>query len=387
MISLPLLFAPFRALIGYRSDTHRSHLGWRRVPYMWMGTMLQFGGLSIMPFALLVLSGAGQSSNAPAWIGQLGAAVAFLLVGAGVHITQTVGLALANDLVKEESQPKVVGLMYVMMLVGMIASALIFGELLSEYSPGRLIQVIQGAAIVIMVLNVVALWKQECRDRAKVAAREVNVSFSESWSIFCKGNHAIRRLLAVGLGTMAFTMEDILLEPYGGEILNMSVGATTSLTATLAIGGLLGFGLASHVLGKGYDAFRMAMNGAFVGLPAFLAVILAAPLGSPALFAFGILLIGFGSGLFGHGTLTATMRLAPKKQSGLALGAWGAVQATAAGAAIALGGVIRDLASPFAGAAGGYIVVYIIEIVLLLAAIVVMLPLIKSRFNLATNTA
>ena len=81
------------------------------------------------------------------------------------------------------------------------------------------------------------------------------------------------------------------------------------------------------------------------------------------------------------------MRLAPKKQSGLALGAWGAVQATAAGTAIALGGVIRDLASPFAGAAGGYIVVYIIEIVLLLAAIVVMLPLIKSRFNLATNTA
>jgi BCD family chlorophyll transporter-like MFS transporter len=387
MISLPLLFAPFRALIGYRSDTHRSHLGWRRVPYMWMGTMLQFGGLSMMPFALLVLSGAGQSSSAPAWIGQLGAAVAFLLVGAGVHITQTVGLALANDLVKEESQPKVVGLMYVMMLVGMIASALIFGELLSEYSPGRLIQVIQGAAIVIMVLNVVALWKQECRDRARVAAREVNVSFSESWNIFCKGNHAIRRLLAVGLGTMAFTMEDILLEPYGGEILNMSVGATTSLTATLAIGGLLGFGLASHVLGKGYDAFRMAMNGAFVGLPAFLAVILAAPLGSPTLFALGILLIGFGSGLFGHGTLTATMRLAPKKQSGLALGAWGAVQATAAGTAIALGGVLRDLATPLAGAAGGYIVVYIIEIVLLLAAIVVMLPLIKSRFNLATNTA
>jgi BCD family chlorophyll transporter-like MFS transporter len=217
--------------------------------------------------------------------------------------------------------------MYVMMLVGMIASALIFGELLSEYSPGRLIQVIQGAAIVIMVLNVVALWKQECRDRAKVAAREVSVSFSESWNIFCKGNHAVRRLLAVGLGTMAFTMEDILLEPYGGEILNMSVGATTSLTATLAIGGLFGFALASHVLGKGYDAFRMAMNGAFVGLPAFLAVILAAPLESPTLFAVGILLIGFGSGLFGHGTLTATMRLAPKKQSGLALGAWGAVQA------------------------------------------------------------
>lgn len=387
MISLPLLFAPFRALIGYRSDTHRSQLGWRRVPYMWMGTLLQFGGLSMMPFALLVLSGGGQSSNAPAWIGQLGAAVSFLLVGAGLHMTQTVGLALANDLVKEESQPKVVGLMYVTMLVGMIASALIFGELLSEYSPGRLIQVIQGAALLTMVLNVVALWKQECRDRARVAAKEITASFSESWQVFSQGNHAMRRLLAVGLGTMAFTMEDILLEPYGGEILNMSVGATTTLTATLAIGGLCGFGLASHVLAKGYDAFRMAMNGALVGLPAFLAVILAAPLGSPTVFAIGILLIGFGSGLFGHGTLTATMRFAPKKQSGLALGAWGAVQATAAGTAIALGGIIRDLASPVVGAASGYIVVYIIEIILLLAAIFIMLPLVKCKLRFAADAA
>jgi hypothetical protein len=61
MISLPLLFAPFRAVIGFRSDTHRSALGWRRVPYIWQGTMLQFGGLAIMPFALLVMTGEGQS--------------------------------------------------------------------------------------------------------------------------------------------------------------------------------------------------------------------------------------------------------------------------------------------------------------------------------------
>ena len=56
MVSLPLIFAPLRALIGHRSDHHRSALGWRRVPYLWLGTLVQFGGLAIMPFALLVLS-------------------------------------------------------------------------------------------------------------------------------------------------------------------------------------------------------------------------------------------------------------------------------------------------------------------------------------------
>mgnify|MGYP001089415867 CR=1 FL=1 len=95
MIALPLIFAPFRAFIGYKSDIHKSALGWRRVPYIWKGTMLQFGGFAIMPFALLVLSGYQEAADAPAWIGQAAAALAFLLVGAGVHMVQTVGLALA----------------------------------------------------------------------------------------------------------------------------------------------------------------------------------------------------------------------------------------------------------------------------------------------------
>ncbi|NBY07309.1 MAG: MFS transporter, partial [Betaproteobacteria bacterium] len=148
MLAIPLLFAPFRALIGFKSDNHRSELGWRRVPYMWLGSMVQFGGLAIMPFALLVLAGAGQSASAPAWVGWGAAGIAFLLVGAGLHTIQTVGLALANDLAAEESRPKVVGLMYVMLLVGMIVSSLIFGALLSDFSPGALIQVIQGSAVV-----------------------------------------------------------------------------------------------------------------------------------------------------------------------------------------------------------------------------------------------
>ena len=324
MISLPLLFAPFRALIGFRSDTHRSALGWRRVPYIWKGTMIQFGGLAIMPFALLVLSGAGNSSHAPLWVGRAGAALAFLLVGAGLHMTQTIGLALATDLAPPESQPKVVGLMYVMLLLGMIASALVFGAALANFSPLRLVRVIQGSALATMVLNVVALWKQEARrPRGSPADVARDPTFMESWASFSSGERAVRRLVAVGLGTMGFSMEDVLLEPYGGQILHLTVGTTTKLTATLAIGGLIGFGLASRVLSRGADPFRMACIGALVGVPAFLLVIIAAPLYSPFLFALGTLLIGFGAGLFGHGTLTATMSQSARKSAGTGVGRMG----------------------------------------------------------------
>lgn len=384
MVAMPLLFAPFRALVGFRSDHHRSELGWRRVPYIWMGTLMQFGGLSIMPFALLVLAGAGQSASAPAWVGQVSAAMAFFLVGMGLHTVQTVGLALATDLAPPEDHPKVVGFMYVMLLVGTIGSAFIFGDFLSEYSPGRLIQVIQAAAISTLVLNVVAIWKQEARSRSrKPQAGEVSdrASFREAWRGFHQGGHTGRRLWVIALGTMAFTMEDVLLEPYGGEILGLSVSSTTYLTATLALGGLIGFAWASRALGRGADPYRMAGGGVLVGVPAFVCVILSAPLQAPAVFVLGTFLIGLGGGLFGHGTLTATMRSAPTDQTGLALGAWGAAQATAGGLAMALGGLLRDvIASPW-GVLAGYEVVYAIELLLLVATLFVMRPMLGRRMS------
>jgi BCD family chlorophyll transporter-like MFS transporter len=382
MISLPIVFAPFRTLIGFRSDTHSSKLGWKRVPYIWKGTLIQFGGLSIMPFALLVLAGAGSATHHSVWVGRLGAGLAFLLVGAGMHTTQTIGLALATDLAPAESQPRVVGLMYVMLLFGMIGSALFFGAALADFTPGRLVQVIQGAAVATMALNVVALWKQEPRRPRGAPEPGAEVTFQESWASFTHGGRALRRLVAVALGTMAFSMEDVLLEPYGGQVLHLSVGATTKLTATLALGGLFGFALASRVLSRGADPFRMASRGALVGIPAFLCVIVAAPRSSPLLFGVGTLLIGFGAGLFGHGTLTATMNSAPASQRGLALGAWGAVQASAAGIAVALGGIIRDVVSQHAReAATGYATVYSIEVVLMVLTIASMAPLIR-RGNL-----
>ncbi len=137
-----------------------------------------------MPFALLVLSGAGQSHQAPVWIGWVASGLAFLLVGTGIHITQTVGLALATDLAPEIDQPTVVGLMYVMQLLGMIVSALVFGVALNEFSPGTLIQVTQASAVITIVLDVISLWKQEPRssDGKKHQAQPAFIDFGRTFA-------------------------------------------------------------------------------------------------------------------------------------------------------------------------------------------------------------
>lgn len=382
MVALPLVFAPFRALIGFRSDTHKSVLGWRRVPYIWIGTLLQFGGLAIMPFALIVLSG---DSHGPAWIGHAGAGLAFLLVGAGLQTVQTAGLALATDLAPAASRPRVVALMYVMLLLGMVASGLLFGLALRDFSQLKLIQVVQGAALLTMVVNLVALWKQEPRDPSNRPRGEPRPSFRDNWARFAAQGRSIRFLVTVGLGTAAFNMQDIILEPYGGEIMHLPVGATTTLTAMMACGALAAFALAARALGRGASPHRLAAWGVLAGLFAFACVIFAEPLGSAGLFRLGATAIGFGAGLFSVGTLTAAMNLETDGLNGLALGAWGAVQASCAGLAIAAGGAVRDIVSGLAthGALGsalvspgvGYSFVYHIELYLLFATLVAIGPL------------
>jgi BCD family chlorophyll transporter-like MFS transporter len=276
--------------------------------------------------------------------------------------------------------------MYVMLLVGMIVSAFAYGALLETYTPGRLIQVIQGSAVLTVVVNGIAMWKQEARNRSRATAPVQAFSFLDAWARLAGRTGMIRLLAVIGLGTAGFGMADVLLEPFGGQVLAMTVAQTTRLTVVLALGSLLGFGLASRWLGRGGRAMDAVCLGAVIGIPAFGLVLASALILSAPLLVAATLLAGFGAGLFGHGTLTATMRAAPREQIGLSLGAWGAVQATAAGLAIATGGVIRDLvlAAPAGGttSASPYVPVFALEGGLLFLAVLVALPL--RRGGLAT---
>jgi BCD family chlorophyll transporter-like MFS transporter len=129
------------------------------------------------------------------------------------------------------------------------------------------------------------------------------------------------------------------------------------------------------------------------GIFAFSAVILSAPLDAPLLFRSGTFAIGFGGGLFAVGTLTAAMNLGDEGGAGMALGAWGAVQATATGVAIALGGALRDIVGHLAaegslgvalsGPATGYGAVYHLEIAVLFAALITIGPLVRGPGELA----
>jgi MFS transporter, BCD family, chlorophyll transporter len=385
LISLPVLVAPFRALLGHRSDTHRSAIGWKRVPYLWFGSLWQMGGLAVMPFALIVLS--GDQVHGPAWAGEVLAALAFIMTGLGMHMTQTAGLALAADRASDDSRPRVVALLYIMYLVGMGISALIVGWLLRDYDPITLVRVVQGCGAMTMVLNILALWKQEkVRPMSAAERAEPRPAFGAAWARLAAEPGVLRLLAVVAVGTLAFNMQDVLLEPYGGQVLGLSVGQTTLLTATWSLGALLGFLWSARDLARGADAYRLIGRGALIGVGAFSAVIFAGPLDSALLFHLGAAGIGLGGGTFGIATLTAAMTLPSRAASGLALGAWGAAQATAAGLAIFVGGAMRDgvaeaasagMLGSLGDASLGYSFVYHTEIGLLFLTLVILGPLVR----------
>ena len=396
-VALPLVFAPLRAMIGYRSDTHPSALGLRRLPYLWIGTIYMFAGLAVMPFALMGLS---EPREGYEWVIRVGAALAFLCVGAGMQITQTAGLALASDISPENKRPRVVALMYAMQLLGLIVGSAVLSYVLFDFSPVRLIQVVQGSAVLVVVLNITSLWKQEARG-VKRGAREAD-GFSHQWRQLIAMPRMRRFLWTVGLGSAAFSMQDIVLEPYGGQVLGLNVGLTSGLTALSAAGALIAFAWSARILAKGMDACRLAALGALLGLPAFACVIFSAPLDSSLLFQTGAALIGFSGGLFSVGMLLHAMSLTDESQTGMVLGAWGAVQATAGGLAMAVGGVIRDVAGSLAeqGLLGealnspvtGYSMVFHIEMYMLFAVLIALGPLVArgrrpsnddNRFGLA----
>jgi MFS transporter, BCD family, chlorophyll transporter len=386
MISIPILVAPFRALLGHRSDTYRSALGWKRIPYLWFGSLWQMGGLAVMPFALIVLS--GDQFKGPEWAGEVLAALAFLMAGLGMHMVQTAGLALAADRATEDTRPRVVAMLYILYLVGMGISALIVGFLLRHYDPIWLVQVVQGCGAATLILNIIAFWKQErVRPMSKAERAAPRPAFASAWRDLMQQDGAHRLLVVVFLGTLAFNMQDVLLEPYGGQVLGLSVSATTVLTALWALGALAGFLWATRRLGQGSDPFRQAASGLLIGVAAFSAVIFASPLDSWILFYIGAFSIGLGNGIFGLSTLNAAMaRAKGGLGAGLILGAWGSAQATAAGLAILAGGSLRDLVGHLvdAGLLGplhdislGYTVVYHIEIALLFLTLAALGPLVR----------
>lgn len=381
LIAIHYFVSPVRALIGYRSDLQRARGRWR-TPYIVMGALLTFGGLDTAGFSLVLLSGKGNLPYLPALIICL---LIFAAYGVGVNVLETAYLALVSDLTPPKERGRVLAVMWMMLVLGTIVSSVLLGGLLVNYSDERLIAILQTSALIFLILTFVSLWKQE-RMRpdgtviSEYAEVRVRTSLGESLRLLWR-QPALRSLFVIlFLGTAAFASHDILLEPYGGQVLHMSISATTGLTGLWGVAMLVAIPAAGWMLWRGYSPVLPILLGCAVGALGFLVISIASDAALVTPFRSGVWLIGMGRGLFIVGSLALVMGLTDRSHAGLFLGLWGVMQALAQGLGAVGGGLARDLAEARTGSVVlGYTAVYGAALFGLLIALLLLLMLRPDR--------
>jgi len=375
LISLHYFISPVRAMVGYRSDKARSEGHWR-TPFVVFGVMLTFGGLVCAPFALIILSGEGAWTF---WPALLVCSAIFLAYGAGINIVETVYLALVSDITPPKDRGKVISVLWMMLILGTVVSAVIVSALLQEYTHKKLIQVMQASAIIFILLTVAALWGQERLrpDGTIISDMEtvrVRLSLWESIKRL-SGERVLQALFAIiFIATMAFATHDVLLEPYGGEVLGMSVSATMGLTGLWGVMTIVGVGSAGGLLWQKRSPATLIALGCAVGILGFGLTSWASQSMEINAFRLGVSFISMGRGLFLVGSIILVMSLTDVSHAGLFLGIWGIVQGIAQGFGVIGGGLMRDVVERLTdNVVTGYTSVYMTSLILLSSVILLLI--------------
>jgi BCD family chlorophyll transporter-like MFS transporter len=373
LMSIHYFVSPIRTVVGHHSDVRRSKGFWR-TPYIVLGAMLTYGGLSTAPFSLILFD-ADSVTQGP--IVYVVAFIIFLLYGVGVNIVETTYLAMVSDNTEPEDRGKILAILWLMLVIGTVAGSLFIGFTLIDYSLGALISAMQLSAFIFVVCMVLSLIRQEklrpdgrlVREIEHVARQSLGESLKIVWN-----TPALRSMFVVFfIATLGFGTHDVLLEPYGADILDMSVTATTLLTALWGVAMIIAVITAGWWLWTRGQSGRLLISGALVGMMGFLTVTYAGTIDSTMLFQVGVAGIGFGRGLFIVGSIATVMSLADRGHTGLFMGIWGVVQSLAQGFGTIGGGVARDaIGSATGNVLWGYVAVYAAASVFLFVMVVYM---------------
>ena len=326
-----LAVAPARAWLGYFSDGHPV-AGRRREPYIVLGGLV--AGLGVIGATLIVTNIAVVG---PVLVG--GTLTAFLAYALGYTLASNTFEALLADVFHGDQRPRAVTIYKVAMFAGLFGGAIALGRLLDPYDETRLVAIVVGIAALFAGLSAVAVIYQEPRQPAAgvLSRQAAEVPFGEAVRAVVLSDPQGRRFFAlVVLSVLGTLAQDVLLEPYGALVLDMSVAQTTRLTAMWGAGTIIAM-LASGswlIQRTGYLAALRA--GLALNVAVFAGFILAGWLGSPALFRGLVFVLGLGTGLSMAGLLTAVIEYTTSARAGLMMGVWG----TAAEIGQTMGGVL-----------------------------------------------
>jgi len=356
-----------RPLWGHGSDRGR-----RRTPWIVGGMAVLAGG------ALLAVRATIMIPETPVLGGTL-AVLAFTMIGAGVGAAGTSMLALLASGVAPTRRAAAAAVTWTMMIAGIVIAAGVAGALLDPFSEARLASVANGVALSAFAVACLAIWRLEPRAMANFDTQDRGEApaFAEALREIMRETAARRFTVLIFVSMLAYSMQDLILEPFAGLIFGMTPGQSTSLSGLQHGGVLLGMILA----GVGGSAFagrlpvdlRLWIVAGCAGSGLALAGLAMAALDGPGWpLAANVFVLGFCNGVFAVSAIGAMMGLAgagEKTREGVRMGVWGAAQAIAFGLG-GLGGALGvDVARRVAGQDGAaFQLIFAIEACLFILA-------------------
>jgi len=370
LVALHYLVQLSRPRLGHASD-----VAGRRTPWI-------VGGMGVLAAgALLAAVATALMALRPA-AGIALAVVAFALIGIGVGAGGTSLLALLAKRVAPERRPAAGSIVWMMMIAGFIVTAVVAGHFLDPFTPLRLVQVTGCVAAVAFLVSVASVWGVEPRfpDEPSTPVLDSGadtVSFRIALSEVWADASARQFTVFVFVSMLAYSAQDLILEPFAGMVFGMTPGESTQLSGVQNAGVLAGmliiavFG--TLFPGRTAGSLRFWILTGCTGSALALGALGAAGLVGPTWpLSQSVFLLGLANGAFAVAAIGAMMALAgrgPRNREGVRMGLWGAAQAMA----FALGGfagtlMLDVLRWVLDGSTAAYSFVFAAEALLFLAA-------------------
>jgi MFS transporter, BCD family, chlorophyll transporter len=358
LVGFHYLVQMVRPRMGFGADQGR-----RCTPWM-------VGGMSVLAL------GGFLASLATVWMAEelvQGIALsifAFMLIGFGVSACGTSLLVLMSKRVAETRRAPAATVVWMTMIVGFAVTAITVGKLLDPYSPARLLEISGVLSLLVVLISCLCLWNLEghagCAQSAATglphslemaaaplqAQPEKKPGFKKTLHMVWSEPQAKAFTVFVFLSMLAYSSQDLILEPFAGALFGLTPGETTQLSGLHHSGVLCGM-LAVAFAGSGRVAGRLGsiqswmVGGCWVSGLAMLGLCLAAAYGPPWPLKPNVMLLGIANGSFSIAAIATMMRLATaggEQHAGTRMGLWGASQAIAFGLGGLLGTAASDLA-------------------------------------------
>ena len=358
---------------GHYSDRH-TLIGYRRSAYILLGAMTV---AVILAFSPWIVSWLAQD---PSIMRTTITFLFFLLEGVATYVAGTAYLSLITDRTDESERGQATGLVWTLLMVGIIATGIISSIALSTYSFNRFLLIFQVGGVIAIALAIFALWRQEPRSAG--IDDPPTGSLRESLKMMVANRQARWFGAFLFLSMFSYFMQDVLLEPFGGEVFGLSAAETTRFNAYMGLGvvtGMLGGGLRLiPSRGKRWvTAFGIVLM-----IFAFTALAGSALLGFSSALPVVILFLGLGAGFFTVGGVALMMDMTASEYTGLFVGAWTLIQALARGPTAIVGGALYSALIALGGnPAQAYAGVFIIEALGLTLGLIFLRQVTVERFR------